>query len=231
MSGRKQHGSIRTQYFDGVALQPGSRVTEINDGTLQGTATFKCDARDLGSVPGIGSPHPQDGRMEMTSRDIEFANNGEVVVVGNYFGLQQVTTKRILAYVPNTDQEPITSAPQFTELAGTVDSPNTANGAVWDEDTGEFLGFYNPAIKDLFGVGFILSPSSMLISTYWTSRVPDLRKRFVIVPSVSGFRKPPDVKELLLLDTPYQQIGSFYQVQEHYMGSGPDGWSRKLYPQ
>jgi len=103
------------------------------------------------------------------------------------------------------------------------------NGAKFDDDTGEFLGFFDQSIKDLFGVMHYLVPSTMVSLTYWQSTVPSLNKRMSIKSSISGFRKPTDVKNFLLLDIPYRQIGSFYQVTEQYLGSGPDGWSTKIY--
>jgi hypothetical protein len=38
------------------------------------------------------------------------------------------------------------------------------------------------------------------------------------------------VKEFLVIDYPYRQVGSFYQVTEQIMGSGPNGFSSILYP-
>lgn len=157
--------------------------------------------------------------------------NGKARVTNSYFGLQSRKTDPIINYTPNTNQDSVTSHPDFSAFAGTADSPNTGNGATWNEETGEFLGFFNPAVTDLFGAEFYLSPASLLTLSYWTDRVPTLKQRMLIQTDVQGFKKPADVAELMLLDTPYRQVGSFYQVTEQWMGSGPNGFSRKLYPQ
>jgi hypothetical protein len=112
-------------------------------------------------------------------------------------------------------------------LAGSQSDPK--NGAQFDNETGEFLGFFDPSIADLFGAEYYLSASTAVSLTYWQNSTPSLRRRMSIVSSVPGFRKPSDCKNFLLLDFPYRQIGPFYQVTELYLGSGPNGWSKQLY--
>lgn len=223
----QKRGNIRDDYPDGIAIQPDRTITEKNDGTLEGIVNFECDRADFLSLPQMGAAHPDDHRLELYNRDITYSTLGKVKLSGAYFGLVARKTEPVLAYTPNTDRDPIETHPLFDTFAGTKASP--INGAKFDKQTGEFLGFFNQAIKDLFGAKYYLVPSTMVALTYWTSVAPSLSKRMTIIQSVPGFRKPPDVKDFLLLDMPYRQIGSFYQVTEQIMGSGPLGWSKKIY--
>jgi len=192
---------------------------------------FECDQANVGFVPGIRSTHPSDPRCECYTREIAYIANGKARITNSYFGLTSRQTDPIINYTPNTNQDPITSHKDFTDFAGTADEPNTTNGATFNPLTGEFLGFFIPSVTDLFGAEYYLVPSTLLSVSYWTDKVPTLKRRMTIQENVKGFVKPPDCKELMLLDTPYRQVGSFYQVTEQWMGSGEKGFSRILYPQ
>lgn len=212
----------------GYAIQPNFSLTEKNDGTIEGQVVFICDSNRFNNLPQIGSAHPTDYRCELYNREITYLTLDRIQMTGSYFGLVANTTEPIISYTPNTNQEPITAHPQFESFAGTVETPS--NGATFDEDTGEFLGFFDPSIKGLYGAMYYLTPSTLLSRTYWTKNVPSLQNRMKRINSIPGFRKPPDCKEFLILDYPYRQIGSFYQVTEQIMGSGPNGFSTILYP-
>lgn len=223
----RKKGSVTEYYANGVAIQPNYSLTEKNDGTIEGNVTFMTDMDHFANLPRMKSPHPRESRCEVYNREITYLPLRKVQLVASYFGLISNKTEPVLAYTPNTDKEPIETHPLFEDFAGTKASPK--NGAKFDDDTGEFLGFFDQSIKDLFGVGHYLVPSTMVSLTYWQSSVPSVSKRMSIKSSIPGFRKPSDVKNFLLLDLPYRQIGSFYQVTEQYLGSGPDGFSTKIY--
>ena len=221
-------GSVTDYYSDGVAIQPNFSLTEKNDGTIEGQVVFVCDITKFNNLPQMGSVHPREPRCELYNREITYQGLYKVQMTGSYFGLVSKKTDPILSYIPNTNQEPITSHPSFTTFAGTLAAP--LNGAKFDADTGEFLGFYDQTITDLFGVQFYLVPATMLSLSYWTSDVPSLSRRMTRKSSIPGFKKPSDIKEFLVLDYPYRQVGNFYQVTEQIMGSGPNGFSTTLYP-
>lgn len=223
----KVKGRVTEYYSSGVVIQPNYALTEKNDGTIEGNVTFECDERYFGNLPQMKSAHPRESRCECYNRDITYLPLGKVRLVASYFGLVSGKTQPTISYAPNTDKEPIETHSDFESFAGTKDSPK--NGAMFDPETGEFLGFFDQSIKDLFGVMHYLVPSTMVSLTYWQSSVPSLTRRMSIKSSIPGFRKPTDVRNFLLLDIPYRQIGSFYQVTEQYLGSGPDGWSTKIY--
>lgn len=220
-------GDIRDFYANGVAIQPGYKLTEKDDGTIEGTVQFEADRNDIANFPQVGNAHPADSRCECYARELTYGKNGKVFLSASYFGLVSSKTDPVVNYTPNTDRDAIETHPDFATMAGTSASPN--NGAAFDAETEEFLGFFDSS-NDLFGTRYYLRPSTMVSLSYWTRNRPTLKKRMTIVTSVKGFRKPPDVKDFLLLDTPYRQIGSHYQVTELYMGSGPDGFNPTVYP-
>lgn len=221
-------GNVESFYADGVVTLPNYSLTEKNDGTIEGQVVFEADISKFNNFPKLKAPHPRDSRCELYNREITYLPLNKVRMTGSYFGLVSRKTDPILSYTPNTNQEAITSHPDFEDFAGTSAEP--LNGAKFDDETGEFLGFFDPAIKDLFGVQFYLVPATLLSLTYWTTNIPSLGKRMQKKSTISGFRKPSDVKEFLIMDTPYRQIGSHYQVTELIMGSGPNGFSNILYP-
>lgn len=223
-------GDITEYYANGVAIQPNFSITEKNDGTIEGQVVFECDETRINSLPQMRSSHPRDSRCELYNREITYLPLRKIRLTGSYFGLVSAKTDPIISYTPNTNQDPITSHPDFLSFAGTQASPNTANGATFDAESGEFLGFFNPEITALFGAEFYLVPATLVTLTFWTRTVPNLGRRMTRVTNIPGFKKPADVKEFLLVDYPYRQVGSFYQVTEQYMGSGPNGFSTILYP-
>lgn len=223
----QKKGNVREFYANGVAIQPNYSLTEKNDGTIEGNVIFETDMANFSNLPRMKSVHPRESRCEIYNREITYLPLLKVRLTASYFGLISSKTDPIISYTPNTDKEPIETHSLFEEFAGTRSSPK--NGAKFDDDTGEFLGFYDQSIKGLFGTAHYLVPATMVSLTYWQSSVPSLTKRMSIKASVPGFRKPSDVKDFLLLDIPYRQIGSFYQVTEQYLGSGPNGFSKKIY--
>jgi hypothetical protein len=221
-------GNITDYYADGVVIQPNYSLTEKNDGTIEGQVVFECDESRSGNLPIMNSAHPRDPRCELYNREITFLPLRKIRLTGSYFGLVSAKTDPTISYTPNVNQDPVTTHPDFATFAGTPTAP--LNGAKFDLATGEFLGFFDPEIKDLFGAEFYLVPATLLSLTYWTKSVPTLGRRMTRKTTIPGFRKPADVKEFLVIDFPYRQVGSFYQVTEQIMGSGPNGFSKKLYP-
>jgi len=220
-------GDIRDYYTDGVAIQPDYVITEKNDGSIEGNVIFECDIADFANLPQMGAAHPSDSRCELYNREIKFGRLGKVTMTGSYFGIVESPTASILSYAPNVDKEPVETHPSFGTFAGTKAVP--INGAKFDDDTGEFLGFFDPAIIELFGVSHYLVPATIVSLTYWSLSPPSLSRRMSIVSSVDGFTKPDDVTDFLLTDMPYRQVGTFYQITEQYLGSGINGWSEILY--
>lgn len=152
ISNIKKHGRVRDFYADGVVILPGFSLTEKNDGTIEGNVTFETDLANFANLPRMGSSHPRESRCECYNRDITYLPLQKVQLVASYFGLISSKTAPILSYTPNTDKEPIETHPLFEDFA------TPENGATFDEETGEFLGFMDKAIKDLFGARHYLVP-------------------------------------------------------------------------
>lgn len=212
--------------INGVALQPGYSLTYKDDGTIDGTCVFIGDASVLGLLPEIGSRHPSEPKCELYARDISFITNGRIQMTGSYFGLTSKKTDPVLTSTTNADRLPIELHPSFANLGGTVATP--ANGAKFDTETDEFLGFFDSE-SDLFGVQFFFSPSVQVSLSYWTRDVPKLDRLMSIFGSIDGYKKPDGVKDFLLIGQPTRQVGNHYQVTEQYLGSGPDGWNTNIY--
>lgn len=216
------HGRIGT-----YEIQPDYEITESDDGTLEGTVDFECDAANVSGLPRIGAAHPLFRQCEMYARKIKVMKNRKVRMTGSFFGLISNETKPVISTSPGVDRVAIEANPQFRTFAGTQAAP--LNGAAFDDETGEFLGFFDPDVEDLFGVRHYFSSSETVTESYWTRSLPKAIKTMVIVPSIPGYRKPSNVKNLLLVTAPVRQVGSHYQVSKNYLTSGPNGWSPTIY--
>ena len=221
-----------------MTLQPGASVTENDDGTLTGTATFIGDSGAAGVA--IGSSHPYNPRVECTSVQVEGATLGRTKHTASYFGVSNDT--RRVSYSAGVASEDIQLHPKFASFAGTPGA--SKNGAKWvkrTDDLGieyyEWLGFFNgvdgaegEGDNSLVGVTNYLQPSGTVEVSYYTSSAPKMKRLAVSYNTIKGFSKPKGVKNFLLTDMPYRQIGkSFYQVTETYLASDEKGWNRYIY--
>jgi len=222
-----------------VIMQPDRSVSEKNDGTLEGQIVYRCDKEYISSLPDLGDPHPDDDRLECYDINKTYNSNGLVTATASFFGLVASTTDPVISYSGGQNQEPIETHPDFeTKIGGTYNAP--LNGAKFVTDEGEadykaFIGFIDPdSDSEILGTEYYLSTSTNITLSYWTDKAPSLKNRMRIYPYIRGInssqlRVPSDVKNFLLLDTPYRQVGSFFQVTEQYLGSGPDGFSSLIY--
>lgn len=223
----QKQGNIRDYYANGVAIQPGYKLTEKDDGTIAGTVNFECDRDDVGRLPQVGSSHPADSRAELYAREITYLGLNKASMSGSYFGLTSSKTDPVITNGGNADREALETHNDFLTMAGT--EGNELNGAEFDPDTGEFLGFFDSS-NDLFGARYYFKAATAVSSSYWTRSEPKLKKLMTIVPSIPGYTPPEGVKDFLLLSVPYRQVGSHYQVTENFLGSGEAGWNTTIYP-
>lgn len=207
-----------------IEIQQNRNVSEKNDGTLAGSVIYTADQTFFNLLPQLGASHPDDNRLECYQRDITYNNNGIVTLNAAYFGLVGHKTDQVVSFTGGQNNDPIEVHPDFATIAGTDSAP--LNGARFNRETGEFLGFFT---GKFMGVSHYLTPSTMISLSYWTDSVPSLKNRLSIVNAVPGVTTPPDVVNFLLLDMPYRQVGSFYQVTEQYLGSGAKGWNSTIY--
>ena len=209
---------------------------------MTGTAIWK-DENHLNefTMPAIGELHPKDNRLSLVDKTVVYDENNVLTVNAAYFGLW--STERRISYSAGTASEPVQSHKDFKEFAGTK-KDDAKNGAIFyknaaDSTTGtpeywEFQGFYpnnqSGDAGELAGVTMYLKPSGSVEVSYYTDRAPSLKRLMKITSSITGFSKPPGVKDFLLVDMPYRQIGKYhYQMSEVYLCSGERGWSDILY--
>jgi len=219
-----------------VVIQPDRSVNETNDGTLEGRVTYRCDKEDEALLPQIGDEHPDDSRLECYNVSKSYNSNGLVTATLSFFGIAQTPeTEPVISYTGGQNNDPIETHPNFADFAGTADVP--LNGASFDDD-GRFTGFledtYDDTTPQFRGLEYYLTPSTQITVSYWTDKVPNLKTRLQVytkIPGVGGrdLKVPEDVENFLLLDTPFRQVGAFYQVTEQWLGSGPQGWNTEVY--
>ena len=206
-----------------------------NDGTIEASLTFVTDKTNIDSLPKIDDEHPDDVRLQCYNRTLTYGNNGLVTCTCSYFGIAVVGTTQktepVISYDAGTNQEPVETHPRWDTIGGGPNAPE--NGAQYDEDTGQFLGFAGDDAGDLLGVQYYLTPATNFTMTYWTTKQPDLSRRLKVVkdPEIGTkiFPRIPNVKNFLLVDMPYRKVGTIYQVTEQYTGSGDRGWNEKIY--
>lgn len=212
-------------------MQPDRSIVEKNDGTLEGSITFKSD--DVENFPDIDDLHPDDDRLECYNKTITYNANGLITCQASYFGI--IPSVYQISYTGGSNSDPIETHKNFTaSIGGSADLPK--NDASFDDDTGEFLGF---PTGDLQGVQYYLTSSNTLTISYWMDDTPNLDAVMSVVSNpqtvagrvvVNPLALPTLVKNWLMVAIPVRRVGNFYQVTEQWMGSGEDGWKPLIYP-
>ena len=217
---------------DGLFIQPNRTISEKEDGTLSGSVLYEGTQGDF--LPNIGSPHPDDTRLELVEGTRTYMPNGKIQLQASYFGLVSSTTTKAISYAGSQGSDPIEAHPNFNYFAGPTNKGGGLNGAQFETEVNpdgdeyyRFLGFFGGG--DFSGVSSYLTAGTQVSVTYWTDKIPKLNNRMTIVQKIPGFTTPPDVGNFLFLDSPYRQVGSFYQVTEQYLGSGQRGWNALIY--
>lgn len=229
MTTPKKFGAL----LDEPIKQADSSFSIKNDGTIEATTTYKTESQYIDSLPQVGDEHPEDSRIKCYERRITYDSLDLITCACSYFGIAaKKQSDPTFDYVGGVNSDPIETHNRFNNIAG--DSTTPQNGARFDEQTNEFLGFAGADAGKFAGVSNFLTPAVNVNVTYWTTEKPDLslRMKQYDVPEIGKdiFRKMPTVKNYLLVDMPYRQVGDLYQVTEQYMGSGDRGWIPKIYP-
>jgi hypothetical protein len=216
-----KHGTPR------LALQPGSEVSEDENGLLTGTCVYEGDVGFIYQVPEIGAMHPYNFRLTAYKRQISRIANKKLRATINYIGVSADPTPMFIEHPGGSGQDPIQTHPKFEEFAGTAAAPK--NGAYFDPETGDFVGFTDPDSK-FFGTTSYIVPSVMVNLSFYSHYVPDLDYVGEVYQwTVPNLIAPPNVKDFLLLGMPYRQIGNLFQITHQILGSGPNGWNRTIY--
>ena len=231
-----------------AVMQPGRTIVENQEGTLEGSVTWKADVGDLtpetvdssNLFPTIattngdpGSNHPDDDRLECYNRTITFGNNNIATCVASYFGLTLSQTVPTMSFTGGVTTEPIETHPNFSTF-GTA-----ANGAQFDDD-GRFLRFSefvsgstnSGTNTNFYGVTSYLTPATNIAISWWSNAKPTPSKLATVtsfLPYEANVRKPKGVTDFLLLSESIKQVGNFYEITQQYMGSVSPGWNTKIY--
>lgn len=208
-------------------LQPGAEIDVDENGLMTGNAAWEGDAALLPLfTPAINvTVHPKNPALVCHHFKVKYAKLGKARVEADFIGLLYDPSIPKVEFAGGSGQDPIETHEKFEEFAGTPEEP--LNGAQFDADTGEFLGFFEPG--DFQGVRAYIVPSVIVHYSYHTWTAPQVGQVGRIVNTVPNFRKPPTVRNFLLIGMPYRQIGPLYHVTEQYLGSSRKGWNRTIY--
>jgi len=210
-----------------LKIQPDGEVDEDENGLLTGTLVYEGDRAYAGSVPPTGSLHPYDFRLTCYKRNLRYLKASKVRGTLSYIGVASDPTPFFIEHPGGSGQDPIETHPEFENFAGTPDDPS--NGAYFDPDTQEFVGFTDPG-SSMFGVTSYIVPSVMVNLSFYTHYVPDLGNVGQLYNwTIPNLVAPPNVRNFLLLGMPYRQIGNLFQITHQILGSGPNGWNRRIY--
>jgi hypothetical protein len=196
--------------------QQSSELSYRVDGYIDGQLSFVFDyATQLATMRGfLGSSHPDEPNVFLHDLRVEKLRTGRGRATFECMGLFRDPTIRIVQGMPQVSTTPIEAHPKFTStLAGTPDAP--LNGAIFDEDTGEFIGFGD---GDLIGVKSFYDGGVMLRATYFTARPPTLSQAFKITKSVPNAPQVPGVSGWLTMPSTFDPIPNtpFYRVTDDF---------------
>lgn len=212
----------------GLTIQPGSKITYKQDGSLEAMLIQEGDQTAAAGAPGINSAHPREPRALAYNVDHEYLKNGKLRVTAAYIGVSSDPTPWFLEGQGSLDKESILTHPDFVgKIGGTKDAP--LNKAKYDEETGEFIGFPADAENNLAGVDSWFVPSVIYRFTQWTYRQPNFRDLGKIDSPPVSVQRPASVKDYLNGSGTYRQVGNLYQVTIELWGSGPKGWNKTIY--
>jgi hypothetical protein len=208
-----------------LTIQKDWTVTEDENYLLTGDLVYEGDWAYRASIPANGSLHPYDSRLTCYGRTIQRLGLDKVRGTLKYIGIVNDPTPFIIEHPGGNSEQPIETHENFVDFAGTPSAP--LNGAKFDAETGEFAGFTD-VTNSLKGVKVYIVPSVMVSTTHYTHYIPTLSNsaRITAFPPIPA---PPNCRNFLLIGQPYRQIGNLYQVTNQYLGSGPDGWSTRIY--
>lgn len=219
-----------------LTMQPDRTIVLNHDGLLEGQVAYEIETSIADTLPVIGSDHPDNFKLKAWKTTTTRMTLGRTRIVVDYIGINSDPTPKIVSFPGGSGRDPIETHPDFVKFAGSAGAPK--NGAIFDTETGEFLGFSATTTSaagstkknDFGGVNSYIVPNVLVYLTYYTWRIPTIgRLGRIKSGGLTGVHRPSNVKNWLLIGKPYEQVGPLYRVTEQYLGSGPDGWNRDIY--
>lgn len=210
-----------------MELQPGWEIVETQEDTLVATLTFKGPYAQRMAAPQRGALIPTGDPLYCHERRMKRLPLGLCEVRCDFIGILADPTPFRVEFPGGTGTEAIELHDQFEDFAGTADEPNEENGAKFDPETNEFIGFTAGPKR---GMKSYYVPNTIVNVSYWTFRAPQPRRiTREILASIPGLIVPSSVKDFLLIGMPFRQVGPLWGVTEQYLGSGPNGWDTDVY--
>lgn len=199
-----------------VARQPGSELIYTADGLIEGQLVYEFDWAQLAVVRAtLGSRHPDENNVFIHRARIEKLTLQKGRVTFDCIGLAMDPTIRQVQGIPQTSTTRIEAHPKFaTELAGTPEAP--LNGALFDEETGEFLGFFS---GPLTGVTSFYDGGTSLRATYYTAAAPQMSRAYRIATSIPNAPNVPGVSKWLYMPPAFEPVPNtpFQKVNEELL--------------
>lgn len=212
----------------GLIKQPGSKIVEKLDGSIEATLILEGASEHYGSRPTIGSRHPDLNLLSCHNVESDFGKLSKIRITASYVGITGTETPWFLEGTGAVDKDSILTHPKFlSDLGGTKASPK--NKAIFDASTGDFIGFPSDATENLAGVDSWYVPHVSFRLSQWTYTEPDFDKIGTIVIPPITLKKPANSKNFLQGPITYRQVGELYQVVSEIWASGPVGWNAKIY--
>jgi len=223
---RRDHGDPLTKLIP----QPGRQLVFKQDGTISGQVTFKCNGAVAFSLrPKIGAPHPDFTACQCYNALVSKTENGIAEIVCDYLGIQSNPTPPQVEFVGGTAEEAIETHHDFVSKIGGRRGV-ALNGATFDAETGEFLGFPPEAPNNLGGTrGYLAPGSTVRVTFYTTSASWGLYDLGHIASPPGNVPRPPGSRNWLKVNWSRRDYGLIYQITEEYLASGKRGWNPLIY--
>lgn len=201
-----------------------------DDGSATGSVKYRCDAAMVVQLlPAIGSRHPDHEAVFCHERTITILENSVAEIACEYLGILRDPTDYQVEFIGNVSEEPIETHKEFvSKIGGSPSQPK--NSAVFDAETGEFLGFPSDAPQNLGGVRGYLNPTSTVrVSWFTKSTATGLYTLGDIAMPPGGVPNPPESRNWLKTNWSRRAFGPVYQITEEYTASGKRGWNSLIY--
>lgn len=208
--------------------QPGWEIVESDDDTIRATLVYEGDWNLRSTAPTKGSRFPFTEPLVCFERRQKRLGTEKVEITCDFIGISSDPTPFKIEYPGGSATEAIETHPNFSRFAGTPQQPK--NGALFDPETEEFLGFTDPENRK-YGTRSYYVPNVIVNVSYWSWRVPQARRiAREVKASLPNVLVPGSVKNFLLIGLPYRQVvGKLYAITEQWLGSGELGWDSDIY--
>ena len=228
----------------GLILTTSGEVAGDRYGLWTGSCTFSMPVGRLDLIPGFGSVHPHAPFLSSEKFRVKFGLGFWYVSV-DYAGMAGSLDESIPQYElnPGTGNDPIETHKDFLKLAGKPSAP--ANGAIFrDPATGEvtkqdkvgkwrfdrFSVYVHGEHNELAGCEQYINQNNTVWTKSWTSRKRPTSKGVQIKDPPGDAPRYGGNYNWLAMPVQYTMRAQVFSCQARWLGSGPRGWSKLVYP-